>query len=33
MRPEVLSATLVKMVNHRHLRKLPAKRIDDYVEM
>jgi hypothetical protein len=33
MKPEVLSATSVKMVSHRHLRKLLAKRIDDYVEM
>jgi len=31
MKPEVLSATLIKMINHKHLRKLLARRIDDYV--
>jgi len=31
MKPELLSSTLIRMVNHRHLRKLLAKRIDDYV--
>jgi len=30
MKPEVISATLKKMVNRRHLRKLLAKKIDDY---
>ncbi len=31
MKPEVISPTLIKMVNHKHLRKLFAKRIDDYL--
>ncbi len=31
MRPEVISSTLKKMVKHKHLRKLLAKRIDDYI--
>jgi len=31
MKPEVLSATLTKMVNHKHLRRLLARKIDDYV--
>jgi len=31
MRPEAISSTLKKMVNHRHLRKLLAKKIDNYV--
>ncbi len=31
MKPEVISAKLKKMVNHKHLRKLLAKKIDDYV--
>ena len=31
MRPEVISSTLRKMVKHKHLRKMLAKRIDDYV--
>jgi MoaA/NifB/PqqE/SkfB family radical SAM enzyme len=31
MKPEVISATLKKMVNRKHLRKLLAKKIDDYV--
>jgi len=31
MKPEVISSTLKKMVNHKHLRKLLAKKIDDYV--
>lgn len=31
MKPQVLSATLIKMVSRKHLRKLLAKRIDDYL--
>jgi len=31
MKPEVISSTLKKMVRHKHLRKLLAKRIDDYI--
>jgi len=31
MKPEIVSSTLRKMVNHKHLRKLLAKRIDDYI--
>jgi len=31
MKPEVISATLKKMVKHKRIRKLLAKRIDDYV--
>jgi MoaA/NifB/PqqE/SkfB family radical SAM enzyme len=31
MKSEVISSTLKKMVNHKHLRKLLAKKIDDYV--
>jgi len=31
MKPEVISSTLRKMVKHKHLRKLLAKKIDDYV--
>jgi MoaA/NifB/PqqE/SkfB family radical SAM enzyme len=31
MKPETISSTLKKMVNHKHLRKLLAKRIDDYI--
>jgi len=31
MNPEVISSTLRKMVNHKHLRKLLAKKIDDYL--
>ncbi len=31
MRSEFISSTLIRMVNHKHLRKLLAKRIDDYV--
>ena len=31
MKPEVISSTLKKMVNHKHLRKLLAKKIDDYI--
>jgi len=31
MKPEVISSTLVKMANHKHLRKLLAKKMDDYV--
>lgn len=31
MKPEIISSTLKKMVNHKHLRKLLAKKIDDYI--
>ena len=31
MKPEVISSTLKKMTSHKHLRKLLAKRIDDYL--
>ncbi len=31
MKPEVISATLIKMVNHKYLRKLLAKKVDNYV--
>ena len=31
MKPEVISSTLRKMVKHKHLRKLLAKKIDDYI--
>ena len=31
MKPEIISSTLKKMINHKHLRKLLAKRIDDYI--
>ncbi|UCG56358.1 MAG: radical SAM protein [Phycisphaerales bacterium] len=31
MKPEILSATLIKMVSHKHIRKLLAKKIDDYL--
>jgi len=31
MKDEVISPKLIKMVNHKHLRKLLAKKIDDYV--
>ncbi|MCJ7674213.1 MAG: radical SAM protein [Sedimentisphaerales bacterium] len=31
MRSEVISSTLIKMVNHKQLRKLLAKKIDDYI--
>jgi len=31
MKPELISSTLKQMVKHRHLRKLLAKRIDDYI--
>jgi len=31
MKPEVISSTLIKMVSHKHLRKLLAKKIDDYI--
>ena len=31
MKPEIISSTLKKMVNHKHLRKLLAKKIDDYL--
>ncbi len=31
MKPEVISTTLKKMVKHKHIRRLLAKRIDDYI--
>jgi len=31
MKSEVISSTLIKMVNHRQLRKLLAKKMDDYI--
>lgn len=31
MKPELISLMLIKMVNHKHLRKLLAKKIDNYV--
>ncbi len=31
MKPEIISSTLRKMVKHKHLRKLLAKKIDDYI--
>ncbi len=31
MKPELISSTLKQMVKHRHLRRLLAKRIDDYI--
>jgi len=31
MRPEVISSTLNRMVNHKHLRKLLARKVDDYI--
>ncbi|UCE48355.1 MAG: radical SAM protein, partial [Phycisphaerales bacterium] len=31
MRPEAISSTLKKMINHKHLRKLLTKRVDDYI--
>ena len=31
MKPEVISSTLKKMVKHKHLRRLLAKKIDDYI--
>jgi len=31
MKPEVISSTLTKMVNHKHLRKILTKKIDDYI--
>ena len=31
MKPETISSTLKKMINHKHLRKLLTKRIDDYI--
>jgi len=31
MKPEVISSTLNKMAKHKHLRKLLAGRIDDYI--
>ena len=31
MKPQVLSSTLITMVNHKHLRKILTKKIDDYI--
>ena len=31
MKPQVISSTLIKMVSHKHLRHLLAKKIDDYL--
>ncbi|MFZ2146336.1 MAG: radical SAM/SPASM domain-containing protein [Sedimentisphaerales bacterium] len=31
MKPEVISSTLKRMVNHKHLGKLLAKKVDDYI--
>jgi len=31
MKPEVISSTLKKMVNHKHLGKLLAKKVDNYI--
>lgn len=31
MKPDVLSSTLTKMTNHKHLRKLLARKIDNFV--
>lgn len=31
MRPEIISSMLKKMVRHKHLRKMLAKKIDDYL--
>ena len=31
MKPDIISSTLKKMVNHKHLRKLLAKKIDAYL--
>ena len=31
MKPELISPTLIKMVNHKYLRKLLAKKIDNYI--
>ncbi|MHC4677521.1 MAG: radical SAM protein [Planctomycetota bacterium] len=31
MKPEIISSTLKQMIRHKHLRKLLAKRINDYV--
>jgi MoaA/NifB/PqqE/SkfB family radical SAM enzyme len=31
MKPQVISSTLINMVNHKHLRHLLAKKIDDYL--
>lgn len=31
MKPDVISSTLKQIVNHKHLRKLLAKRVNDYV--
>jgi len=31
MKPQVISTTLIKMVSHKNLRKLLAKKIDDYL--
>jgi len=31
MKPQVLSSTLITLVNHKHLRNILAKKIDDYI--
>ena len=31
MKPQVISSSLINMVNHKHLRNLLAKKIDDYL--
>ncbi|MBA7652107.1 hypothetical protein ES703_59936 [subsurface metagenome] len=31
MKPDIVSSTLLKIVNQRHLRKLLVKKLDDYV--
>jgi len=31
MKPQVISSSLIKMVSHKHLRNLLAKKIDDYL--
>jgi len=31
MKPQVLSSTLIKMVNHKHLRNMLTKKVDDYI--
>ena len=31
MKPELISSTLKKMVSHKHLRKLLARKVDDYL--
>ena len=31
MKHQAISSTLIKMANHKHLRKILTKRIDDYI--